>query len=452
MGTRTIIVSLLGILIFGMANKVHGQYIRSCATPSPLAPEAGPPPTGAATAALGAEAVALATPGGESLQLIPSICVSERYDSNVFFAPKTPGLQREDFVTNVSPKMHVNHNGEYAAGFLDLVGFYESYVRNPGLNYFGGSGSLFLNLDNSIKQVLPRAGLRVVDSGSYSPLPPGFSAPAAGTDPNDISNIQNAFARGILAFRTNNFTNTGTVSSTYATTASTNLEASYTHAMIRWGSSPGTAGIGLGGGFFDTTTQTGTVVGSVLLTGLDTGRVRYSHAQSDYVSSTTAPSFQTDTAQIGWLRTISENLRADLGGGVIVIKPGFTSWVANASLTMRYPNNLATIAYSRTVFPSILGSPTPLVGNAFTFSSIQTLSQRWQVGEIVSYTQSAGDLGPSKLEFKSYLAAVDVYYWISRIWSTAFSYDYIKVDQDSGVTKTDFDRQTITFNLRATWG
>jgi len=41
----------------------------------------------------------------EGFHVIPSIMVGERYDSNVFYAPKTPGLNREDFVTTTVPQV-----------------------------------------------------------------------------------------------------------------------------------------------------------------------------------------------------------------------------------------------------------------------------------------------------------------------------------------------------------
>src|SRR6187549_498401 len=48
------------------------------------------------------------------LRIVPSVQVSERYDSNVFFAPRSElqGLTPEDFVTTVMPQVR----GLYADG------------------------------------------------------------------------------------------------------------------------------------------------------------------------------------------------------------------------------------------------------------------------------------------------------------------------------------------------
>src|SRR5262249_43831583 len=154
------------------------QYVRSCGKVSPLSSLA---PQGVMPTADPTQAKPYTGTG--FLQFIPSLCVSERYDSNVFFAPPTPGLNRADFVTDVNPQVRVNHNSEYVTGYLDVGGFYEAFVRNSDLNFFGTANGLYLNLDNSIKRLLPNASLTVSDYMRYTPTPPGFSSVAAGTSP-----------------------------------------------------------------------------------------------------------------------------------------------------------------------------------------------------------------------------------------------------------------------------
>ncbi len=167
---------LLVVLIMGIAGTAHAQYASSCGrswSPSQV-------------------------PGTGFLEVVPSLCVSERYDSNVFFRPPTPGLQRDDFVTNVTTVFRVNFNGRYASGVLNAGGFGEAYIKNPDLNYLGTVNSLSLNLDNTIKRWLPNASLRIVEALSYTPLPPGFANPTPGTSPDDPGNIQDVYAQGIL--------------------------------------------------------------------------------------------------------------------------------------------------------------------------------------------------------------------------------------------------------------
>ena len=73
----------------------------------------------------------------EGFRIIPTIMVGERYDSNVFFRPPTPGLDREDYVTTASPQIR----GLYAGSLISVnaVGGAtgEYYAKNTGLNYIG---------------------------------------------------------------------------------------------------------------------------------------------------------------------------------------------------------------------------------------------------------------------------------------------------------------------------
>jgi len=423
---------LLVVLILGIDSMAHGQYVSSCGTPSPLSPVSG---TG-------------------SFEVVPSMCVSERYDSNVYYRPPAPGLNREDFVTTVNPMLRVNHNGDYASGFLNVGGFSETYIKNPDLNYLGTNGTLSLNLDNSIKRWLPNASLSVIDTVRYTPLPPGFVNPAAGTSPSDPANVQNIYAQGFLAFRTNNLINNATVSTSYATTASTSLNASYSYAIIRFGSSPSTQGLSL----FNSTAQTGTVGGTARLSELDTLNVKYAHVQAESTpispsSTSTSSLFKIESATIRWSRTLTPNLSAELGGGGILISPGqITTYAANAALIMNFSNNNATISYAHSAFPIFFGGGGVLIGDSFSLSAVQSIDRQWQLTESasVAHTSTAGVSGPNAATFDSFVAGGDIQYWVTNIWSTALSYSYSKFNQ-YGSSTIDFDRQAITLSVRATW-
>jgi hypothetical protein len=350
--------------------------------------------------------------------------------------------------------LRINQNGDYASGVLNVGGFSETYVKNPDLNYFGTNDSLVLNLDNSIKRLLPNATLLVTDTFSYTPLPPGFVNAAAGTSPNDPGNLQNIYAQGVQGFRTNNLTNNGTVSTTYATTASTSLNASYNYAIIRFGSSEQQSA-----SLFDTTSQTGTVGGTARLSGVDTLNVKYAHTQTEFTagdaSSSTSPdaSFITDSAMMGWSRTLTPNFSAEVGGGGILIDPGITTYAANAALITNFLNNIATVSYSRSAFPIYYASaPIVLAGDLFSLSAVHKIDQHWQVSESANYSHSSGGSGLNALTRDSYFAAIYIDYWVTSIWSTSLGYDYTNFSSESGgLVQTDYDRHVIMLSIRATW-
>jgi hypothetical protein len=425
---------LLVVLILGIAGTAHAQFGGSC--------RASAPPS--------------RVPGTGFFEVVPSICVAERYDSNVFFRPATPGLQRDDFVTTVNPMLRINHNGEYASAVLSLGGFGETYIRNPGLNYIGTNDSLSLNLDNSIKRVLPNASLRLIDTFSYTPLPPGFVNPVAGTSPGAPGNIQDVYAQGILGFRTNNLRNSGTVLASYATTALTSINASYSHAILRFGSTPSAGGIDPNltpapTNLFNATTQTGTVGGTARLSEVDTVNVNYSHVQSEFHRGATSSLFKIDSATIGWSRLLTPNLSAQVGGGGILISPGLTTYAANAALIINSENNSATISYARSAFPGFAGAGV-LIGDRVSLSAIQKVNRQWQLSESASYVHSSRAGGLNAQTFDAFIAGGDIQYWMTSIWSTSLSYNYTKFTRESGSVNSDFDRHVIMLSVIASWG
>jgi len=425
---------LLIVLVLGIAGTAHAQYGGSC--------RASAPPS--------------RVPGTGFFEVVPSICVAERYDSNVYFRPATPGLQREDFVTTVNPRFRINHNGEYASLILNLGGFSEIYANNSNLNFFGTRDSLFLNLDNSIKRWFPRAGLRVVDYFSYSQLPPGLVAPAAGTSPGDpgipqdpnLPNSEDIFAQGLLFGRRNNLTNTGTILASYDTTATTSLNASYSYSTLRFQGSPTPQGLSL----FNTTSQTGALVGTARLSDLDSMNVRYAHTETEFMRSATSTFYKADSATIGWARLITQNLRAQVGGGGVLISTGLTTYLANAALVMNFPNSSATLSYVRSVVPSFVGNGEPLISDRVSLSAIQGLARQWQLAESVSYVHASSASSLNAQTYDTFIAGGDIRYWMTSIWATSLSYNYTKFIRESGSVNTEFDRHVIMLSVVASWG
>src|SRR5262249_32912424 len=81
--------------------------------------------------------------------IIPSITLSERYDSNVYFISGGPF---EDYVTRVSPQVRVVHMRQLIEARVGGGLTSELYVKNPGLNYVGANGAINLNLDGAMNR------------------------------------------------------------------------------------------------------------------------------------------------------------------------------------------------------------------------------------------------------------------------------------------------------------
>src|SRR5207244_11858387 len=78
-------------------------------------------------------------------RLVPSIAVSERYDSNVFFVP---GGNREDYVTNISPQVKVDDKGRLIEGTVQGGATGEEYVKTSGLNIIVMDGGLTVEVEH----------------------------------------------------------------------------------------------------------------------------------------------------------------------------------------------------------------------------------------------------------------------------------------------------------------
>lgn len=391
-------------------------------------------------------------------EFIPSLCVSERYDSNVSFS----GGSNHDYVTHVSPKVLIRHSGEYVSGTLETTGFNETYVRNSGLNFFGGGGTLALTFDKAIRRLLPHASLGITESARYTPLPPGFLNPIAGTSPSDPVNPEDAFARGILGFRANNFSNNAGVNFSYVTSPSTQVDLGYSNAIIRYGSSDLTKNSTLP--LFDITTHTGTAGGSFSVTANDKLNARYSFSDSTFIAATTFAaggastvsidrSFQSHSMLVGWSRIWTPYLKSELGGGGVVITPGLTSWAMDAALVLTIPDYPVTLSYKRSAFPSVFGQGVPVIGNMVSLTAIQRLSYDWQLVESANFSRNDGaNDDQSSVRFTTYRGAIDLHYWITRIWSAALSYEYMRFNTEiGGGPSLQFDRHTATLGVKATW-
>ena len=68
--------------------------------------------------------------------VIPSLSVSETYDSNVFWAPKSQlsGVTPEDFITTILPQVNVAHTNQFITGSLSAGASIMRYLNNPNLD------------------------------------------------------------------------------------------------------------------------------------------------------------------------------------------------------------------------------------------------------------------------------------------------------------------------------
>src|SRR5688572_6173894 len=94
--------------------------------------------------AIGAEPQADPLLVHSNTQIMPTLTIAERYDSNVFFIA---GGNLQDYVTTVTPQVRVEHTGRLITGTLTGTLTGEHYAKNSGLDYIAPSAAINLNLD-----------------------------------------------------------------------------------------------------------------------------------------------------------------------------------------------------------------------------------------------------------------------------------------------------------------
>ena len=172
---------------------------------------------------------------GDGLRVIPSVQVSERYDSNVFFAPKSllKGLNPEDVVTTVVPQLrglYIDHEHLVKVNIVaGAVGSY--YVNNTGLNYIGANAGAALDMSDLLSRWRPGARWTVSDTFFYSPQPPAFLLGGqSGEEANPL-------VAGFQAFRTNTRSNSVNTLLEFPLSKTISLSGSYKNSFIDYGAS-----------------------------------------------------------------------------------------------------------------------------------------------------------------------------------------------------------------------
>jgi hypothetical protein len=369
-------------------------------------------------------------------KLVPSLAVSERYDSNVFFVP---GGNLEDYVTNISPQVTVDHKGRLLDGTVRGGATAEVYVKNPGLNYIAVNGGATLNLDSAVGKLVRGAGLNLSDTFYFTPQPPAFVAPGTG------SQVSEAFVRGIQAGRANSFTNTGSAAGSYALSPRVGLQASYMHQRIRFGTafvSPTASR------FFNTTSQTATAGPQLKISPLDTLSLTYQYRKTDF---SRGAGFHTHGGITGWTRAVTPTLTAHVTAGMTVLEPNDSvQYQVTGSLERKFQNSDASLSYSRGVYPSFVNAGLPLLSQVVTATVSHRLTAL--LTGTVSGNYARNESVPAGISaYESYGVTVGLNYTISRILNAALSYTNSQYKQDFTGQSTRFDRNTVTVMLTAVW-
>jgi hypothetical protein len=397
---------------------VHGQVYG----------QAGPPSIPAPTAVRGSET-----------NVIPSLRLSERYDSNVYFVQ---GRNLEDYVTTVNPQLRVIHKRQLVEAMVGGGATAETYVKNSGLNYVAGNGFVDLNLDRAMGELVRGLGLRMSDAYIYTPQLPAFAAPTGG------SQIPESSVEGIQARRANSHINSGRVELSYAPSPVLTFTSTYRDQRRQFANTVQTPSAVVQDGLINTTFQTVTSGPAVKISPLDTGSLVYQYQKGTY--STT--DFSTHGAIAGWTRSITPALTAAVTGGAAVFSTSNDlQYLGSALLDWRGENTDVTLSYSRRIAPSFSVTATALLSQVVTGTVTYrpTGSLALSLNGNYAHNQSLPD--SSLLKYEAYAVTPSVNYEINRVMTATLSYTHSEFQRTISSQESQFDRNIVLLRLVAEW-
>jgi hypothetical protein len=393
--------------------------------------QAGPPSIPTPTAVRGPET-----------KVIPSLSVSERYDSNVYFVP---GSNFEDYVTTVTPQLRVIHKRQLVEGMVGGGATAETYVKNSGLNYVAGNGFVDLNLDRAMGELVRGLGLRIYDAYIYTPQPPAFAAPTGG------SQLSESFVEGIQARRANSHTNSGRVKLSYAPSPVLTFTSTYIDRRIQFGNAVSTPTGVVQDGLINTAFQTVTSGPAVKISPLDTGTLVYQYQKGTY-STRSANNFSTHGAIAGWTRSITPALTAAVTGGAAVFSTSNDlQYLGSAFLGWKGENTDLTLSYSRNIAPSFYVTATALLSQVVTGTVTYRPTGSLALSLNANYAESHSVPDSSTLKFESYSVTPRVNYEINRVMTATLSYTHSEFQRTFSSQEYQFDRNIVLLRLVAEW-
>jgi len=288
------------------------------------------------------------TPASAQTTIIPSLSVSERYDSNIFSAPKSllrPDSKPEDFITTVTPQINIAHAGSLMRGRLFGSGLVTKYLHNPNRDFIGYNVGGQLDLTDAAHQVSQRMTFLTV-LGTYRSVPTttGFGAPGGGLGTGFGATSEGVLETGQVTNRASRKIYNLGVRGGYQLTGVTSLNATYDFTRMSFGEQQG----GVNNPLFDTTAHRGSTTIKTRISARDTvgATATMSHfIQEDSSGVSGRGSFTTITETLNWSRLWSEQFMTSLRGGGILKLPVGSDIPGQSVKSQFVPTVGATLTY-----------------------------------------------------------------------------------------------------------
>lgn len=383
----------------------------------------------------------------EGFRVIPAISAGQRYDSNVFFVPKTPGLNPEDYVTTVAPQIRGLYAGSLFTVNATALAFSEYYARNTSLSYVGTNAGAALDLSKLLDRWRQGTTWTVTDNFRYTPQPPAFLT-------GDLNGGQaHPLLAGYQAGRVNSQSNTIMTNLAVPLTQSISLIGNYSNGFIKFGN----AQVQQVGALFNVNTQTYYGGLAMKLSPLDTVNLNFVGSEFNYDSGT--GSFSSRGGTLGWSHMYTPNVRMYSAAGFQIINGQFQGAApissavvptGNIGLTWTDTTTQMLLAYSVSNTPTFQFQGGVLLSQVVTFTVTQVTPISGLIGILgVNYGRGDQFAGNSSnpVSYLSYGGIAGMTYMFTPKTFLGLTYSYANYDNKFGGASFAFDRSVVQFTL-----
>lgn len=385
----------------------------------------------------------------DGLRVLPSVQVSERYDSNVFFVPPSQlhGVNPEDVVTTVFPQVRALYADPEKLVKLNAVagtvGSY--YANNTGLSYVGANAGMALDMSDLLSRWRPGASWIVSDTFYYTPRPPAFLVG------DQLGDQANPLVAGFQAPRATTTFNSVNTTFQFPLNQTVNLTGSYTYSFIRYGASP----VPQGAFLISQNVRAYTAGLSQQVSLQDTVRVGFTGNEFD---QGTLGVFSTRGGVLGWVHRFSPTISFDAIGGVQQVSGDsngveFPSMIApQGTFALRWqdPATSIDLAYQSNIIPSLQLKGAAMLNHSVVFNMTQQTPIRDLVGLLragYSFANQYGSNSEGALSWTTVGGTAGLLYRVTQKLFLTLTYSYQHVDNVFGVAQFAYDRHVVQLSL-----
>lgn len=375
--------------------------------------------------------------------IVPMVTVGQRYDSNVFFAPKTPGLDRDDFVTTVSPQARVFFVGDLISVNTRVGAIGQFFAKNSELNNVGANAGLVVDASKFLGQFWPGTRFTVSDHYVFTPEPLAFLT--GNLDTQEV----NPLLRGFQAIRANTHSNSVSVALAVPVSQSLDLTARYLNSLTHFGEPKIQQEGVLDGALLNTTFQTYAVGLGKRISLQDTVSASFLGSKAD---SGSTQSFSGYGGFVGWdhMFTKKVTLRSTVGVQKVNDNSGSgnSSIAPGGSLTVFWNDTVRSwrLSYNVGLTPSLQFVGRPILTHAVNF----TVTQRTFIENLSAFVGlnygRGNELGggssssSSEISYTSYSGSGGMSYKVTPKTYVVLIYSYSRFNNRFGSQIFELDR------------